>query len=458
MEISENLFQKYNVPVPRYTSYPPATAFHARFSSDNYVEQIKLSNNAEPQNISIYIHIPFCTQRCHFCGCNTALSQSEDRINRYIDAVIKEIRHVAQYVDKKRRVTQVSWGGGTPNSIDLAYVRKIMSVLKSEFLFADFAEIAMECSPAYLDFEDVDILHEIGFNRISLGIQDFHLNVLEAINRRAPKHDVGEMLAYMKNKGFNGLNLDLVYGLPLQTPTSFMENIERVIELQPDRIATFSYAHIPWFNEAQRLMEKHRFPTPDEKLEMLVFAINQLTLHGYEVIGMDHFARKNDELAIAKQNKMLHRNFQGYNTKKTTGQVYAFGASGISQLNGAFAQNIKQYDKYIESIESCGLAVERGYILSKEDIVIRNTINEIMCNGFLDFEQIAAKSNCSVKEFLAITKFNTSKISTLIEDGLVKLTENWLQVTPEGMLIVRNVAVAFDPNFVPVINRYSTTI
>ncbi|NDP21236.1 MAG: oxygen-independent coproporphyrinogen III oxidase [Paludibacter sp.] len=458
MEISENLFQKYNVPVPRYTSYPPATAFHAGFSSDNYVEQIKSSNNAEPQNISIYIHIPFCTQRCHFCGCNTALSQSEDRINRYIDAVIKEIRHVAQYVDKKRRVTQVSWGGGTPNSIDLAYVRKIMSVLKSEFLFADFAEIAMECSPAYLDFEDVDILHEIGFNRISLGIQDFHLNVLEAINRRAPKHDVGEMLAYMKNKGFNGLNLDLVYGLPLQTPTSFMENIERVIELQPDRIATFSYAHIPWFNEAQRLMEKHRFPTPDEKLEMLVFAINQLTLHGYEVIGMDHFARKNDELAIAKQNKMLHRNFQGYNTKKTTGQVYAFGASGISQLNGAFAQNIKQYDKYIESIESCGLAVERGYILSKEDIVIRNTINEIMCNGFLDFEQMAAKSNCSVKEFLAITKFNTSKISTLIEDGLVKLTENWLQVTPEGMLIVRNVAVAFDPNFVPVINRYSTTI
>ena len=458
MKISTKLFQKYNVPVPRYTSYPPATAFHTDFGGDDFVEQIKISNSTEPQNISIYIHIPFCTQRCHFCGCNTALSQSEDRIKRYIDAVITEIKQVAQYIDKSRLVTQVSWGGGTPNSINLAYVRQIMSVLRTEFSFADFAEIAMECSPAYLDFEDVDLLHEIGFNRISLGIQDFHPNVLDAINRKNPKHDVGEMLAYMKSKGFKGLNLDLVYGLPLQTPDSFMENIQQLIELKPDRIATFSYAHIPWFNEAQRLMEKHRFPTPDEKLEMLVYAINELTLHGYEVIGMDHFARKDDELAIAKQNQMLHRNFQGYNTMKTTGQVYAFGASGISQLNGAFAQNIKQYNQYIEAIESGNLAVERGYILTKEDVVVRNTINAIMCNGFLDFEKMAASLNCSIDEFLAITKFDQSKISTLIEDGLVHVTDKSLQVTPEGMLIVRNVAVAFDPFFKPTSNKYSTTI
>lgn len=458
MEISEKLFQKYNIPVPRYTSYPPATSFHTNFTGQDFVEQIKISNNAQPENISIYIHIPFCTQRCHFCGCNTALFQSEEKIRKYIDCLKKEIKYIAQFIDKKRVVTQVSWGGGTPNSIDSGYVKEVMDVLKSEFAFADFAEIAMECSPAYLDFEDVDTLAEIGFNRISLGIQDFHIDVLDAINRKAPKHDVGEMLAYMKNKGFKGLNLDLVYGLPLQTPASFEENIQQTIELQPDRIATFSYAHIPWFNSAQKLMDKYTFPSPEEKLQMLVHSINYLTKNGYEVIGMDHFAKQDDELAIAKRSKKLHRNFQGYNTRKTTGQVYAFGASGISQLNGCFAQNIKQLDQYMNAIETTSMAVERGYILSKEDMLIRDTINEIMCNGTIDFVEIAENHACSLAEFLAITKFDKSKIATLIEDKLVEFTGAALRVTDAGMLVVRNVAVAFDPNFVPAANKYSTTI
>ncbi|MCE5330695.1 MAG: oxygen-independent coproporphyrinogen III oxidase [Bacteroidales bacterium] len=458
MEISESLFQKYNIPVPRYTSYPPATSFHTNFTGQDFVEQIKISNNAQPENISIYIHIPFCTQRCHFCGCNTALFQSEEKIRKYIDCLKKEITYIAQFIDKKRVVTQVSWGGGTPNSINPGYVKEVMDVLKSEFAFADFAEIAMECSPAYLDFEDVDTLAAIGFNRISLGIQDFHIDVLDAINRKAPKHDVGEMLAYMKNKGFKGLNLDLVYGLPLQTPASFQENIQQAIQLQPDRIATFSYAHIPWFNSAQKLMDKYTFPSPDEKLQMLVHSINHLVKNGYEVIGMDHFAKQDDELAIAKHNKKLHRNFQGYNTKKTTGQVYAFGASGISQLNGCFAQNIKQLDQYMDAIETNSLAVERGYILTEEDILIRDTINEIMCNGTIDFVEIAENHTCSLQEFLAITKFDKSKIATLIEDKLVEFTGTTLRVTDAGMLVVRNVAVAFDPNFVPAANKYSTTI
>lgn len=458
MNIASSLFEKYNLPVPRYTSYPPATAFKPTFGAAEYLDQIKQSNTAEPQNISIYIHIPFCTQRCHFCGCNTALSQSEDRILRYVKAVISEIKMVAQYIDKKRVVTQVSWGGGTPNSIDLDYIREIMNVLYAEFQFADFAEIAMECSPAYLDFKDVDVLRNIGFNRISMGIQDFHAEVLDAINRRPPKCDVGEMLTYMKQKGFRGLNLDLVYGLPLQTPESFRENIQKIIQLQPDRIATFSYAHIPWFNEAQRLMEHHRFPTPAEKLDMLVDAINELSANGYEVIGMDHFARKEDDLAIAKLNKNLQRNFQGYNTRRTTGQVYAFGASGISQLHGAFAQNIKQYDNYIDAIESGNLAVERGYLLTNEEIIIRDTINEIMCNGELDFVAMAQKYNCSVQKFFEITGFDASKLQTLMEDKLITLTDTNLHVTPQGMMIVRNVALAFDPAYKYQESKYSTTI
>lgn len=458
MKITEQLFQKYNVPVPRYTSYPPATSFNTDFDADSYTEQIKLSNSSKTENISIYIHIPFCTQRCHFCGCNTALSQSDDKINLYVECIINEIYYVSQFVDKQRFVTQVSWGGGTPNSIDMKYVKRIMDVLKDRFSFADFAEIAMECSPAYLDFKDVDNLAEMGFNRVSLGIQDFHIEVLNAINRLPPKHDVGEMLRYMKTKGFKGLNLDLVYGLPLQTPESFDENIRRVIELQPDRLATFSYAHVPWFNPAQKLMDKYQFPTADEKLQMLVSTIRQLSENGYEVIGMDHFARKDDELAIAKQNKMLHRNFQGYNTRKTTGQVYAFGASGISQLDGCFTQNLKQVDQYIEAIETKHLAVERGYILTKEEILIRDTINEIMCNGYINFSEIAAKHHLTVDGFMWITRFDPSKISDLLNDNLVELTDTDLKVTPAGMLIVRNVAVAFDPAFTSGSNKFSTTI
>lgn len=458
MKIETSLFQKYNITAPRYTSYPPATAFNSEFDKAKYIDQITHSNDADLQNISIYIHIPFCTQRCHFCGCNTALTQSENKIKRYIESIKTEIKTVAQLIDKNRFVTQVSWGGGTPNSINLNYVRQIMDVLHTEFQFANFAEIAMECSPAYLDFADVDTLQQLGFNRISLGIQDFHTNVLNAINRNAPKHDIAEMLAYLKYKGFKGINLDLVYGLPLQTPASFRDNIQQIIKLQPDRIATFSYAHIPWFNEAQHLMEKHKFPTANEKLDMLVYSINELSSNGYDVIGMDHFALKDDDLAIAKDIKMLQRNFQGYNTRKTTGQVYAFGASGISQLNGAYAQNIKQYDKYIQAIELDGLAVERGYELNNKEIIIRDTINQIMCNGELDFEAIAEKYNCSLNEFIKTTQFEISKLSQFTQDKLIEFTNNKLRVTPEGMLIVRNIAVAFDPAFKFNEKQYSSTI
>jgi oxygen-independent coproporphyrinogen III oxidase len=458
MKISTSLFQKYNIPVPRYTSYPPANLFHNNFTETDFIRQVKQSNEAQPQNLSIYIHIPFCTQRCHFCGCNTALSQSEDKINRYVNAVVSEIHSVAQHIDKGRFVTQVSWGGGTPNSIHPDYIRRIMAVLHEEFRFADFAEIAMECSPAYLEFDYVDILHELGFNRISLGIQDFHSEVLDAINRRPPLHSVSEMLIYMRAKGFRGINLDLVYGLPLQTSSTYAENIDEILRLRPDRLATFSYAHIPWFNQAQKLMEKHRFPTPEEKLEMLVETINRMSENGYEVIGMDHFALKDDELSIAKNNGQLHRNFQGYNTLKTTGQVYAFGASGISQMNGAFAQNIKQYDQYISVIETGKSAVERGYVLSENEKIIRDTINQIMCNGWLDFKQMAEKYQLSINEFMELTQFNPQKIRLLLEDGLVELTDNQLQVTAEGMLVVRNVAVAFDPAYTFKEGQYSNTI
>lgn len=458
MEISEQLFQKYNIPVPRYTSYPPATAFSTAFSNADFIEQVKLSNEEEPENISVYIHIPFCLQRCHFCGCNTVIYNGEDKVRKYIQTLKKEIEYVSQFVKRGRKVTQVSWGGGTPNSIDLAYVREIMDLLRDKFDFADFAEIAMECSPAYLDFADVDVLSEIGFNRISLGIQDFHQPVLDAINRKAPKIAVEEMLAYMKQKGFRGLNLDLVYGLPLQTIDSFRENIDTIIRLKPDRIATFSYAHVPWFNPAQKLMEHLHFPTAEEKLSMLVHAVNRLSESGYDVIGMDHFAVYDDELSIAKKNANLHRNFQGYNTKKTTGQVYAFGASGISQLNGCYAQNVKNIDQYIERVNDENMAVERGYVLNQQEKLVREVIDEVMCNGLLDFAEISDRFGISVDEFLKTTAFDTERLNDFVEDELLELENNVLKVNEKGMLIVRNIAAVFDPAYQPAQQKYSTTI
>lgn len=458
MEISTSFLNKYNKQGPRYTSYPTATAFKTDFSSSDFFKAIELSNSHGPQNISIYIHIPFCTQRCFFCGCNTTLFESNEKVARYIDCLKKEIETLSLYIDKSRLVTQIHWGGGTPNSIDLSLVRDIMDIIRSKFVFADFCEIAMECNPAYLDFSDIDILSALGFNRISLGIQDFNVEILNAINRKPPLNDISTTIKYLKEKGFKGANLDLIYGLPLQSVDSFKSNIYKVIELKPDRLVTFSYAHVPWFNPEQNKLDNYNFPSADEKLNMLVFAINTLSENGYETIGMDHFAKPNDELAIAKQAKALHRNFQGYCTKKTTGQVYAFGASAISQLEGCYAQNIKTVDAYISAVEANGNAIERGYLLSENECIIRDIINEVMCNGFVDFLFIAAKYNRPIAEVFKITQFNISKIKQFIDDGLVDYNDNKLTVSPIGMLIVRNIAMAFDPDLESTSNKHSQTI
>lgn len=458
MIISESLLHKYNTAVPRYTSYPPATSFDTSFKGEDFVRFVQQSNQASPHNISIYIHIPFCPQRCHFCGCNTVLYPREEKIEEYVRCVQAEIRMTGAHVDKSRRVTQVSWGGGTPNSIKYEYIESIMNTLREVFTFDDGAEIAIECSPAYLEFEHVDHLKAMGFNRISLGIQDFHLPVLDAINRKPPLHPVEDMLKHIKSQGFKGVNIDLVYGLPLQTVESFAENIAEIARLQPDRLATFSYAHVPWFNENQKRLEIYPFPQPDEKLTMLVNTINFLSESGYDVIGMDHFAKKDDELAMALREHNLHRNFQGYNTKKTSGQVYAFGASGISQMDGAYAQNVKSTPLYVSLIQSGKYATERGYALTQQDKIIRDTIDEIMCNGKLHFGSIAEKYGISMADFYICTAFDQSKVASQLQDGIVTLGTDRIAVNEAGMMVVRNIAAAFDPQYKPEQNKYSKTL
>jgi len=459
MNITSEFLEKHNVSGPRYTSYPPATFFHTNFSSFDYTQQLKASNKQLPENISIYIHIPFCPQRCHFCGCNTATGQKKPVVERYIQALKKEIINVSSHLElSKRKVTQIHWGGGTPNAISMHYIEDIMNHIKEIFTIDKNAEIAIECSPAYLDYAHIDLLADMGFNRMSLGIQDFREDVLNVVNRQAPKHPVKDIVDYLRTKGFKGINLDFIYGLPLQTVESFKNTINKAIEINPDRIVTFSYAHVPWVKEAQLKLEKIGLPDAKQKMEMLISTIKQLEAAGYIAIGIDHFAHPDDQLSKAFKNKKLHRNFQGYCTLETTGQVYGFGASSISQLWGAYAQNEKNIFKYIEAVENYNLAIERGYTLNINQQIVRTAINSIMCNGLLIFDDIAAQFQMQIDEIKDILNFDIAKLKGFEKDKLITISEAGIKINDIGRMIARNIAMAFDPDLKQGETIYSKTV
>lgn len=450
--------KKYETRAPRYTSYPPANLFNSSVNNDVYKEQITISNSQNPQNISLYVHIPFCPQLCNFCGCTTFFNSDKNRLNRYITALLKEIDTVTALIDKKRNVTQVHWGGGTPNALDFSIIKEVMDKFRSLFKFAPNAEIAMECNPAYMDFADIDNYASAGFNRLSLGIQDFDQNVLKNIHRQPSKHPVNKLIAYMHRLGMKGINLDLVYGLPGQTPESFTAAAQKAADCDADRIVTFPYAHVPWVKPAQKALEALGLPDADQKLHAFVSANQALTSAGYKFIGMDHYCKPDDALAIASQNGNLKRNFQGYCTAETTGQVYGFGATSITQLHSGYIQNIKNPDKYIETIETQHLAVERGYILNSQEIMVREAINELMCNGLLDFNQCAQKLNVTPADIISATGYSPEKFQPFVKDGILSITDHCLTLRPDAFLAVRNIAVLLDPMMKDNGNMYSKTI
>lgn len=454
----KELLKKYNQSGPRYTSYPPATFFDSKFSNSDHERHIIQSNFETPENISIYIHIPFCPQICHFCGCTTESGYTKPFLERYVDALIKEIEYVAKKIDKKRKVTQVHWGGGTPNAISYRYIEKITNKLYDEFEFASFYEMAIECNPAHLEFKHIELLKKFGFNRISLGIQDFRNDVLEAINRKPSKHPIEEIISKIKSEGFTGTNIDLVYGLPLQTVRSFKNTVERAIELKTERLVTFSYAHVPSVLPRQKILEKIGFPSSNDKASMYENSYKKFINSGYISIGMDHYSLPEDEFAVALKNKNLHRNFQGYCTRETTGQVYAFGASAISQLNSAYSQNIKNAAQYIKAIETNNLAIFRGYSVTKEQKVIRDVINNLMCNYYVDFNDIANNNEVSIDELYEMIDFSYENFDDFIEDGILEIQNEKVNVFENGRLFTRNIAMKFDPLVKKNIGTYSKTI
>ena len=458
MKVNSNFLKKYNTTGPRYTSYPPATFFNDKYTNTNLKESVILSNNENPSSVSIYIHIPFCPQLCHFCGCTTQSGYTKPFLESYVEAVIKEIELVSKDINKSRILTQVHWGGGTPNAIDYKYIKQITDCIKENFVFAEDYEMAIECSPAYFTFKHISLLKEYGFNRISLGIQDFKDDVLKAINRKPSKLKLEDIISTIKNEGFTGTNIDLVYGLPLQTVESFNETIDRAIKLDTDRIVTFSYAHVPSVISRQKVLEKIGFPSADEKAQMYQNAYDKFINAGYVAIGMDHFAKPHDELAIALKNKTLHRNFQGYCTRATTGQVYGFGASSISQLHSAYSQNEKNAARYIKRINNEGLAVVRGYSVKENEKIVRSVINSVMCNYYVDFSEISERFNTNSKNIKEILDFKDEKFDDFLNLNLMRIKNDTVSISHDARLFIRNIAMEFDPLLNNKIGTYSKTI
>ncbi|MFB6319441.1 oxygen-independent coproporphyrinogen III oxidase [Saccharicrinis sp. FJH54] len=457
-EISE-LIEKYNAPVPRYTSYPPANFFNDAVGETEYVKMIEQSDADKSNLIAFYIHVPFCKKICFYCGCNACTIRNDDAVDDYFTTLHKEIDNIIARLDKNRKISQIHFGGGTPNAVDVSYLTAITGKLLRQFQTIEKPEIAIECNPAYLDNSYIQKLVAAGFNRFSLGIQDFDTEVLKTVNRQPSAVPVEDLVTYIKSLSPGiSVNLDFIYGLPGQTVESFTETIRKAAAIRPDRLVTFSYAHVPWMKKHQQILEKKGLPGPGEKMDMFLGSRDILLEAGYKAIGLDHYVLPEDELNTALENNMLHRNFQGYCTKRTTGQVYAFGVSAISQLENGYTQNVKEIKQYKELIENGKLPVEKGYELTDNEAIVRDVITQVMCNDAFDMNAFSAQHGISPDQFLEITGFKEERLSEMISDGLIQYGDHRLQVNESGKLFIRNLAVLFDPAYKSKPMQYSKTV
>ena len=441
--MNETLFKKYNVPVPRYTSYPTANEFEP-FDAHRYLKAVETSNDAAADNISFYIHVPFCRHLCHYCGCNSVAMAQPKRIEEYFETLHQEIDLLLPHLRKDRRISQIHYGGGSPSSMPLALIRGINEHLLSAFSTIDKPEIAIECHPGYLESNDWQYLLDSGFNRFGLGIQDFNTDVLRTVNRRPSLLPVADIMEILR-KGGAKVNFDFIYGLPKQTTTEFVSTIQTAISLLPDRLVTFSYAHLPSLFKRQMILEKAGLPLQTEKLKMFEEASKMLQSAGYVPIGMDHFVLPDDDLNVALQHHTLHRNFQGYCPRRITAQVYAFGVSGISQLDTAYAQNTKDISSYMAKVNAGQLPIQRGYALAPWQRITREVIECIMCNNAINWHDMAQRLHVSVDEIKQAIHYNEAELQTLQADGLIAFDADSVVITPDGLPFVRNVAAAFDP-------------
>ncbi len=440
-EIDIELLKRFNQPGPRYTSYPTAPVFSSEFTAADYEREITDTNEAESSSpISLYFHFPFCAKLCYFCGCNMMVTSDRSAIATYNDYLKKEIERLMPLMSPNRKVEQMHWGGGTPSYLTPDEIRDIGNFIKSKFNFAESLEASVEIDPRNLTREHMEAFREIGFNRTSFGVQDFNLQVQEAINRVQSEEITRQTVEWARELGFQSVNLDLIYGLPYQTVDSFGVTVDKIIDISPNRIAVFNYAHVPWLKKHQSVMPSEAMPSPDERLQILKMTIEKLVSAGYEYIGMDHFALPTDELAVAQKNNTLYRNFQGYSTKAGC-DVYAFGLSAISQFQNIYAQNLKNLKDYYTRVDELQPATNVGYRMTFDDHVRKETINQLMCHLEIDKRGIEVKFGIDFEEYFAL---DTPKLQTFIDEGLLENSADKIKITGAGILIIRNVAMCFD--------------
>jgi oxygen-independent coproporphyrinogen III oxidase len=439
--VNIDLLKKYDVPGPRYTSYPTAPYFHEGIGEKDYKAHIhKDDENLRNGDLSIYFHLPFCDTLCYFCGCNMMVTRNHDRIDEYIDYLEKEIRLLKKEISPGRKIIQLHWGGGTPTHLSPDQITRLGNIIHAYFDFREDAEVGVEIDPRELTFEHMKALQEAGFNRCSMGVQDFDPKVQQAVNRIQPEKVTRQAVEWAKALGFRSLNLDLMYGLPHQHAGQYETTLEKILALDPDRLAVFNYAHLPDMIKHQRLIKEEWIPPREEKLRLLKMSIETLTEAGYVYIGMDHFAKPDDELTIAMNKGTLYRNFQGYSTHAGI-NLFAFGITSIGMLSDLYIQNFKKFPEYYEAIDNGRLPVMRGIRLNEDDLLRRDVITRLMCNFQLEKKAIELQYGINFNNYF---EHALKSLETFQEDGLVKLETDHIRVLPAGRLLIRNIAMNFD--------------
>ena len=441
LSFDPRLIRKYDGFGPRYTSYPTADRFDERFGAEDYVRALTSRSATRPaQPLSLYVHVPFCNTICYYCACNKIITNNRAHSARYVGYLEREIAIVGALVEDDAPVSQLHWGGGTPTFLAPEEMSALMRALRGRFRFSPDTEISIEVDPRKVAPDTIAFLGELGFNRISVGIQDFDPDVQRAVNRIQSEAETLAVIDAARAHRFASVNADLIYGLPRQTVRGFDATLDKVIAAAPDRIALYSYAHVPHLFKTQRQINAEELPSADAKLEILALAIARLSDAGYTYIGMDHFARPDDELAVAQRTGKLHRNFQGYSTRPDC-DLLGFGISAIGKVGDAYIQNAKALDAYYPRLDAGALPVLRGIALTPDDILRRDVIQRVMCDFAVDYTRIEASYGTRFREYFAP---ELAALQPLAEDGIVTLSDASLQVTPTGRLLVRTVAMPFD--------------
>ncbi|WP_109082835.1 oxygen-independent coproporphyrinogen III oxidase [Aggregatibacter kilianii] len=430
------LIQKYNQSGPRYTSYPTALEFNENYTNDDF---IAATQRYPARPLSLYVHIPFCHKLCYFCGCNKVITRHQHKADIYLDFLEKEIKERSKLFTN-RVATQVHWGGGTPTYLTEEQSARLMNMLRDHFNIAENAEVSIEMDPREIELSMLDHLRNIGFNRISMGVQDFNKDVQKAVNREQDEAFVNALLMRARELGFQSTNLDLIYGLPLQTVESFMFTLQKVIELNPDRLSIFNYAHLPSRFAGQAKIKDWQLPKPETKLDILQKTIQTLGNAGYKFIGMDHFAKPDDELAIAQQKGILHRNFQGYTTQEEC-DLLGLGVSAISLLGDTYAQNQKDLKTYYANVDETGIALHKGLAMTEEDCLRRDVIKQLICNFKLAYAPLEKQYHIDFKQHFAE---DLALLAPLAADGLLEIGDEQMVVSAKGRLLIRNICLCFD--------------